>query len=81
MAFIQKFWGVIVAAAAFIFGYGRLNAKVEQQAERVGKIENDLSTTLKEIRGDLKEIDRKVDVTKDAQQKMHLDLLDRINAK
>ena len=81
LAALGKFWSVLAGLVAFVFGYGRLNAKVEAQTDRVDKMESQLTSTLRDIRDDVKEINRKVDTQKDAQQQMHIGLLQRLNEK
>lgn len=77
--FLVEHWAMIAGAVAAIFGYGRLNQRVTNNANAIKKLDADISRVLRDIRDDVKSIHHKVDQQKDVQHQMHVDLLDRLS--
>lgn len=76
---LRDYWAIIVGFVGVVFGYGRQNQRVTAQAQRIDKLEEHLHGTLKDIKEDVKDLNRKVDVQQAGYYQLQLDILSKLN--
>lgn len=80
LGFVETYWAALMAFIGMVFGYGRLNQKVESQGKRIDTLEHHLSETLSHIREDVKDVSNKVDEQKSTHHQMHIDILEKLSS-
>lgn len=78
-AFVAKFWSPIAAFAVFVISHIKLNGKVEAQADRVDRMESGLTTALNDLKGEVKDMNRKVDQASEKTTDLHIKILESLN--
>ena len=75
---INKFWSIIIAICAIIFGYVQFRFKVEELEKDLSDLVKSLDDKLDDLKGDVNGIGRKVANVQDDVTVNHVQLIERI---